>query len=246
LPSNPLEGVTRRRAERRRRRTKLIRIAGLTVVLGGAFMITSMLGTHDRSEPSDAACTSTLIFDGIHYSEYSVVVRPAPGDRLGRAVIPACAEGEASAGPDIEVEVARVPGVAARTAVVIPDDPSSIFVRDGIDYLSPELLIYFTTPPCKSDVAQLTFQGPWLGILGADGDTELDMIPPYDVEMLVEDSTDPLFELATLTIRVPPSLGRPLTREDVRTSLWGGGDIRVSVYCSGDSYLAKTIEAMSP
>lgn len=256
LPSNALDGVRRRRAAHRRR-TQL-GIGGL-VAIGSVFVITSALMASDSPSEGDEACASLLVFNGVNYSEYRVAVQPILGDRLGVAVVPACSDGDGqdstdpnlgggpeSIGPDIRVEVARVQGVDPRTAIALADDPSSLFVNEGIDPLPPELDPYFEAPGCKSESAPVRLRGKWLSILGADGETELDMAPPYDVEMLVEDSTVVSYERATLRIRVPPSLGHPLTREDIRGSLWKGGDLQLLASCSGDSFVAESIEVMGP
>lgn len=256
LPGNALDGVRRRRAAHRRRTQQWI---GGLVAIGSVFVITSALMASDSPSEGDEACASVLVFNGVNYSEYPVAVQPILGDSLGVAVVPACNDaagqssndpnlggGPESVGPDIRVEVARVQGVDPRTAIALADDPSSLFVNEGLDRLPSELDPYFEAPGCKSETAPVRLRGKWLSILGADGKTELDMAPPYDVEMLVQDSTDERYERALLTIRVPPSLGHPLTQEDIRGSLWKGGDLQLLASCSGDSFVAESIQAIEP
>jgi hypothetical protein len=46
---------------------------------------------------------------------------------------------------------------------------------------------------------------------------------------------------------VPPSLGTPLDRDDVKTSLWKGGDLSAQVHCgSKGTYVADRVEAFPP
>ena len=70
-------------------------------------------------------------------------------------------------------------------------------------------------------------EGPWLAIPGTDANVEPDPVPPYSVEMLVARTSAPGYADAELRILVPPSLGIPITHEDVAASLWTGGTIRV-------------------
>jgi len=219
-------------------------ILGLAVV---AIVFSAFRGT-ERGDTGAGSCASLIVFEGNRYLGRGVGVQPVPGEILGVAVMPACDDtGQGSGGPDERIEVAALPGVEPTTAVVEADDPgSTIFIRDGIDQLPPELTAYFEAPTCRPGDAPIGLEGTWLGILGTDGHTELDMDPPYDVDMLVEHSTVTRYERAYLTIGVPTSLGRPLTREDVRTSLWEGGGIQITASCSGDLFVAQRIEAFPP
>ena len=85
-----------------------------------------------------------------------------------------------------------------------------------------------------------------MGILGADDKTELDMKPPYDIKMIVEEASAARYERADLTIRVPSSLGTPLTREHVRSSLWKGGSVRVVAECADGRFIARDVQAFAP
>ena len=134
-----------------------------------------------------------------------------------------------------------VDGVDPDIAVAQGGSPDLVYVREDVDRLPPTLVHAFTPLTCDPDLAPIRLQGTWLGILGADGHTELDMVPPYDVEVLVTRSSPPGYERADLTVRVPPSLGQPLTRADVQTSLWTGGEIDVTATCVGTRFLATGV-----
>ncbi|HXV57552.1 MAG TPA: hypothetical protein VD704_06765 [Gaiellaceae bacterium] len=83
--------------------------------------------------------------------------------------------------------------------------------------------------------------------LGADGHTELDLKPPCDVDLFVEESSAPRDVHASLTVRVPASLGEPLTRADVESSLWEGGAASARVRCGDEgAYVAERIAAAPP
>ena len=175
------------------------------------------------------------------------MVEPVPGEVLGAVVIPGCNDtGGTSPPPAEHLLVARLPGVDPSVAVVSSGDPWTIFVREDLDPLPGEITRLLVAPTCDATDEPLDLDGPWLGIIGADGKTELDMVPPYDVEMQVEQASSKIYERADITIRVPASLGEPLTREDVRSSLWKGGTIHVVAGCDGDRFVAQQVEAFPP
>jgi hypothetical protein len=49
-----------------------------------------------------------------------------------------------------------------------------------------------------------------------------------------------------LDVRVPAALGKPLTRADLRASLWNGGTITVTATCRGGRYIATQVTAAPP
>jgi hypothetical protein len=88
--------------------------------------------------------------------------------------------------------------------------------------------------------------GPWLGILGADGKTELDLIPPYDLFIHVADASNARYKRAQLTVRVPPSFGRPISHADIENSLWKGGSIAITAGCDGSGFVAGDVRVLVP
>jgi hypothetical protein len=197
------------------------------------------------AEGGGGGCVSSVVFRGQSYFGYHAMVRPVPGEVLGEGVIPGCDDTGDGIGspPDESISVAELPGVDPSVAVTEHEAPATIFVREGVDPLPDEIKRFLHAPACDPRDAPITLRGPWLGILGADGDTEVDLTPPYDITMLAEHASTPSYERAELTIRVPASLGRPIRRDDLRTSLWEGGKIAVTAGCSGEGYLADYVEA---
>ena len=51
------------------------------------------------------------------------------------------------------------------------------------------------------------------------GETEIDPVPPYDVSLLVQHASSGCDARAFLNLRMPASLGRPITRPELRASL---------------------------
>ena len=71
--------------------------------------------------------------------------------------------------------------------------------------------------------------------------------PSYGLELFVESTSAARYARAFLTVRVPRSLGRPLTREDIRRSLWQSGTIRIGTRCGlRGRYVALSVKAFPP
>jgi hypothetical protein len=193
-----------------------------------------------------ASCAFVVQFRGHPFDVIEVDVEPVPGTKLGEAMSPGCNDtGGASSEPNQRLPVAELPGVDPGVAVVWLDATDRIFVRHGVP-LPPEIRKLLHAPACDPVDAPVFLHGPWLGILGADGKTELDLVPPYDLQMLVRQASSSRYERSHLTIRVPASLGQPLSREDVRSSLWKGGTIRVTATCVDGRFIAQRVAAFPP
>jgi hypothetical protein len=189
-------------------------------------------------------CVSTAFFDGTEYVSRHVPVHPVPGEVLGQARVPGCNDtGQAQSPPDEFVNVARLPGAAPSIAVVSADFPEVIYMRADLQDIPPEVMAYFNRPGCEQTDIPITLEGPWLGIIQPDGHTELDLVPPYDLSMLVLHGSSPSYLRAELSIRVEPSLGTPLTHQDVEAALWKPGTLRVVAGCNGKEFVARHVTA---
>jgi len=225
---------------------RLRRRHSIEVLITMAALLVGSCSTDEGSRGS-GMCAFVVHFRGHAYDAVQVSVEPIPGRSLGEAVLPGCNDtGDASPKPDEYLEVAELPGVDPNIAVVWSTAPDRIFVRQGLDALPPEVAQLVHAPPCDPQDAPLLLHGPWLGILGANGETELDLLPPYDIGMLVQQASAPGYERSHLKIRVPESLGRPLTHEDVESSLWKGGTISVTATCVEGGFVAQQVEAFPP
>lgn len=196
---------------------------------------------------ADASCANIVFYQGHEYGGRTAVVYPAPGTALGKARLPGCNDtGDTSPPPDELIDVARLPGVDPNVAFLDAGSPQVIYIRSNVEVLPPEIARFFEAPTCSKGDAPIQMGGTWLGILGADGDTELDLEPPYDVTMLVARSSSPRYLDAELTVRVPASLGAPLTHEDVKSSLWEAGSIEITATCDGEGFVAESVQAFEP
>lgn len=193
----------------------------------------------------NASCALVIRYAGALYEGAGVGVAPLEGKPLGVALLPGCADGGGASSGE-QVEVAELPGVSPDDALVWRGREDVVFIRHGAT--PPRAVEDLLRPPaCGSRDEPIELSGPWLGILGADGNTEVDLKPPYDIELSVASTSAARYERAFLRVRVPASLGEPLTREDVRSSLWEGGTVSMRVRCGdGGVFVAETIAAAPP
>jgi Family of unknown function (DUF6281) len=176
------------------------------------------------------------------YAGTTVHVVPPQGSRVGFAVLPGCNDtGQKQNPPDEKIAVARLRGVSPEVALVMPGRDDIVLVRRGIDRLPPEIRAVLHAPRCEEGDAPIRLSGPWLGILGPGGKTEVDLVPPYDISLLASSASTGRYRNAFLSVRVPASLGRPITKDDVRKSLWKAGTIDIEASCTGRRFLAQRL-----
>jgi hypothetical protein len=186
----------------------------------------------------EASCALVVRYQGENYEGTGVEVAPLEGKRIGSAVLPGCEADE----PDEQIRVARLPGVSPEVALVWVGNNDTVLVREGTD-LPPEIAQSFEAPKCDQLDAPIRLSGPWLGILGADGNTETDLLPPYDLDLRVKYASASKYERAFITVRVQKGLGAPLTRDDVRSSLLQAGSLALTVRCESERFVAKEVSA---
>ena len=196
------------------------------------------------------SCALLATFRGDIYQGTTVAVAPVEGEPLGVAILPGCNDTGNAAGGErsSQIEVTRLPGVSPRDAVSWHDNPAEILIRSDLgrsDWPAGVATLMHPTG-CRAADVPLTLAGPWLGILGADGKTEVDLVPPYDLDMLVDHASSARYERSFLTVHVPASLGRPLSHHDVRISLWKGGTITLRTTCNAGRYIATSVIAAAP
>jgi Family of unknown function (DUF6281) len=203
-------------------------------------------GTNTASvRGSEAECALVVRYQGQTYVGWAAQVAPREGRLIGTGVLPGCDDGDGPE-PDEEVDVAEIQGVSPEIALAWHGRGDTGFVPEGVTRLPPELKPLVRAPKCDPRDEPIELAGPWLGILGADGHTELDLVPPYDVDLFVRETNASHYERAFLTVRVPEELGRPLTRADIRGSLWEGGTIEFTVGCRDGRYMAMRVAAHPP
>lgn len=202
-----------------------------------------VVGCAGNTSSAEGDCARISAYEGRTYAGQGVRVAPREGDLIGKGVLLGCDDGGGRV-PDEEIELAEIKGVLPKTAVAWHGDPSAVFVSESVDRLPPQLRQPLRAPKCDPRDEPIDLAGAWLGIVGTDG--RGDPEPPFGLELLVQETTTPRYERAFLTVRVPEELGRPLTRSDIRSSLWEGGTIDLTVRCEDGRYVAERVSAHPP
>jgi hypothetical protein len=218
-------------------------VAVMTIAMAGC----GSGGTAKPTGGAEADCAMVATYHGRAYNGGAVQVAPLEGERLGSAILPGCNDtGRTKDASEERIPVARLRGVPPKVALVWAGREDTVLIREGTDRLPSEVAALLQAPDCDQRDVPIRLAGPWLGILGADGNTEVDLVPPYDVDLLVRDASAKDHERAFLTVRVPTSLGRPLTGGDLQTSLLKGGTIKIVARCDRSRYIAQQITAQPP
>lgn len=198
--------------------------------------------------PGISSCAFAAYYEGHAYDSVAVQIAPIEGAPLGMATLASCDDtsGGGSPSPDAQIPVAELPGVSPDVAIVWRRDVNdTVLVRKELNRLPPEVRELLQAPACDPDDAPIALTGPWLAIV--DGDrTEVDLLPPYQLDMLVLHASTLRYERAFLTIEVPEAAGRPLSHAAVETSLWQGGSISVRARCTRGSFVAQSVRASPP
>jgi hypothetical protein len=166
---------------------------------------------------------------------------PSYRDSLGMATVPPCG-GEAG----FSFEAFSIVGVRPEVAFASPRYEDLIFIAEGTHAALPWLERLRREPTCAEQDQPITLEGPWLGILGPRHETEIDLVPPYNLSMRVDESSPSGYERTFLTIHVGRDAGRPLTRRDVEVSLQQGGSLSVTAICRDHDFWAEDLAALPP
>jgi hypothetical protein len=168
-------------------------------------------------------------------------VIPRYGERLGTAIVPSCEDEGA-----FRIGAFAILGVSPKVAFASPRYEEAIFVAEGLKSLPRELERLRREPTCVAKDSPIHLHGRWLGIIGPDGKTEVDLVPPYELGVRVDEASVARYERVFLTIHVGESLGQPLTRDDVRSSLWEGGDLSLTATCVDGAFWAERVTVSPP
>jgi uncharacterized protein DUF6281 len=218
----------------------------LLVTLAAA---TGCTGSHTSAQVGgSASCADIVRFQGRTYAGTAVRVSPVPGRRLGSAFMPSCDDtgGQLPAEGGGPIRVAELPGVSPEIAFVPLGRNDVVYIRADRKDLPPGVMRLTHVPACTVADAPISLAGPWLGILAPGGETETDLVPPYDVSIFVLHTSSDRYARAFLDVRVPASLARPITRRELTASLLHGGTISVTATCRGGRYVATHVETAPP
>ncbi len=187
-------------------------------------------------------CAFRARLDGRWYAATGAIrVIPEYGRPLGSAIVPPCGSDEG-----FSIDAVAIKGVNPEVAFASAHYEDIVFLGEGTETLPGGLKRLRDEPTCVDDDAPIDLHGPWLGIVGPHNETEVDLVPPYDLEMRVDEASAARYERVFLTIHVSERLGRPLSREDVRSSLWEGGTVSVAATCVDGEFWAEQVTASPP
>ena len=213
----------------------------LAVALSACSLVACDTAEPNKDEPYCAVVMRARLDGSWYLANGDIRVLPTYGERLGMATIPPC-EGQGGS----RIAAFSIVGVNPSVAFASPDFEEVVFIAQGTHALPRALERLRTEPACEKSAAPISLTGPWLGILGPHHETELDLVPPYTLEMRVNEASSTRYERTFLTIHVSEDAGRPITHEDVRSSLREGGDLVVIAACRDREFWAQAVEARPP
>jgi hypothetical protein len=182
------------------------------------------------------SCAALAHYQGARYVGEGVRVAPVPAGPAGTAVLPGCADQPGEPAVPQTVRVLRIRGISPRVAFMQPGIEDAIFVRDSLASHPPQAVARLErAPSCRPADAPIRLEARWDGILSANGGTELDWVPPYDLEILVRRTSAARYLRAFLTVRVPASLGRPLAKADFQRPL------AITATCADGRFVAESV-----
>ena len=189
------------------------------------------------------ACAAIVEFRGRTYDGVAVNRAPEVGESLGDGTFPPCNDTPGSSEGATTSEVARIKGVDPdRAIVVLGRARDTVWVRSGSG-LPDELQALMAKPKCE-DEGVFTLAGDWLGI----PDPGTDMVPPYRLQMYVTKASagSDRYQDAQLSVRVNDATKNPVTKQDLKTSLWQGGTMRADVHCDDGAFVADDLAFFAP
>jgi Family of unknown function (DUF6281) len=231
------------------RQTWALRLAApaLALVIGLGVAAVVLTRAPTGGSGGAGACAALARYHGAIYIGQAVHIAPVAAGAAGTAVVPSCADTPGGASGPQTIRVLRIRGVPPHVALIWAGIDDVVLVRRSLgSHLPKALRRLLEAPSCRSGDAPIKLRGPWDGILGANGKTEVDLRPPYDVTMKVAGASSRRYLHAFLTVRVPAALGRPLSGTDIHRSLGKGGTIAITATCAGGRYVAQRVRAFPP
>lgn len=183
--------------------------------------------------PGDASCPDLADYHGGRYGGYGELQRvPATTGPAGTATRVTCDDGNGASAAE-EMDVLRLRDVPLERAFL---SHGQLYVRDGLD-LPPEARAWFARTTCD-DTGRFEVTGRWLGVESArevrfDGDIR----PPYRITAWLSDG--PAAYVGTrVTVHVTAQTDPQLGPQDVKRSLWEGGQVTALVHCEQGRFVA--------
>jgi len=197
--------------------------------------------TGDRA--GEASCAAVIVYGGVTYWGHGELKRdPATTGRHVTGMIPSCDDSGGQEPPerDEAVHVAELVDVPLETAFRWGD---SIFIREGRE-LPAATRVWFRAPRCTTST-EFELVADWVGVTGPrrprfDGDLR----PPYRLQVHVTKGPDE-YVGATIAVHADAATDPTLGPEDVKASLWQGGQVIARVKCDAGRFQALSLRVPS-
>lgn len=187
-----------------------------------------------------AVCASELVLDGNVYQEDGALVRvPRHGPSLGKAVRPACGDGEGVSVAE-QVEAFELPGVS----------PDIAFFANGGVWLSgglqdwPDWAEELSKPVPCTGAGETTIGGTVIGIEGPQVEQDYHALTPYTATFIADEgSALPLLDYTSVTVqmRVTSMTTDGRDPELIRSALSEAARVSATVRCDGSHFEATSL-----
>jgi hypothetical protein len=184
-----------------------------------------------------ASCAAAVRYDGNLYLGQGQLRRdPATTGRLVDGSVPPCNDTGGASEEAEPAQLAELEDVPVETAVLFN---GGVYVREGAD-LPASTEPWFTAPDCTSD-GEFDLVGDWLGVESHhqpryDGDIR----PPYRVEVHVTEGPADYLG-ATIQVHADSDTDPTLGPDDVKESLWEGGQVMALTRCADGRFEAVSL-----
>ncbi len=185
-----------------------------------------------------------IVYRGVTYWGNGGLKRdPATTGRQLSAVLPVCDDrgGQEPPEPAGSVQVAELVDVPLETAFLWND---GVFVREGRE-LPPATRVWFRAPRC-STVGEFELLADWLGVTGPNKPRfDGDLRPPYRLGVHVTEGPAK-YVGATIGVHADAATEPTLGHDDVKASLWEGGQVVAEVKCDAGHFQALSLRVPPP
>jgi hypothetical protein len=181
----------------------------------------------------EAACADLVRYDGHRYTGSGELQRmPATSGPAGTATRLACDDGNGAA-PEEDIAIEELREVPLDRAFL---SHGQLYVRQDLDFPEQARAWFETTTCQETDPFDVT--GQWWGVesrreVRFDGDIR----PPYRITAWVTDGPAAYVE-TKVTVHATRATDPQLGPEDVKRSLWEGGDVTAHVHCEDGRFVA--------
>ncbi|MGZ8737144.1 MAG: hypothetical protein ACXWW7_08270 [Nocardioides sp.] len=185
------------------------------------------------SSDGDASCADLADYRGERYAGHGELRRmPQTAGPVGTATRVTCDDGNGES-EATEMDVEELADVPLDRAFL---SHGQLYVRQDLGF--PEAArAWFEKTPCDED-GRFELTGQWLGVRSPnEARFDGDLRPPYRITAWVVEG--PAAYVDTLvTVHATESTDPPLGPEDVKGSLWEGGDVTARVHCEDGRFVA--------